>query len=188
MSPKLSVNSATNRNKIRSTTVVCVRRGSSVVMAADGQVTLGEGVIKHTARKIRRLYNDKIIAGFAGSTADAFSLFSRFESKLEQYHGNLGRSAVELAKDWRTDKMLRQLEALLLVADKDQTYLLSGSGDVIEPDEGVAAIGSGGSYALAAARALMNNTDLPARKVAEESMKIAGQICIFTNDKVNYEE
>src|SRR5437879_2021723 len=174
--------------KIRSTTVLCVRRNGSVVMAADGQVTLGEGVIKHTARKIRRLYNDKIIAGFAGSTADAFSLFSRFESKLEQYHGNLGRSAVELAKDWRTDKMLRQLEALLLVADKDQTYLLSGSGDVIEPDEGVAAIGSGGSYALAAARALMNNTDLAARKVAEESMKIAGQICIFTNDKVNYEE
>jgi ATP-dependent HslUV protease subunit HslV len=173
---------------IRSTTVLCVRRNGSVVMAADGQVTLGEGVIKHTARKIRRLYNDKIIAGFAGSTADAFSLFSRFESKLEQYHGNLGRSAVELAKDWRTDKMLRQLEALLLVADKDQTYLLSGSGDVIEPDEGVAAIGSGGSYALAAARALMNNTELPARKVAEESMKIAGQICIFTNDKVNYEE
>ena len=173
---------------IRSTTVLCVRRNGSVVMAADGQVTLGEGVIKHSARKIRRLYNDKIIAGFAGSTADAFSLFSRFESKLEQYHGNLGRSAVELAKDWRTDKMLRQLEALLLVADKDQTYLLSGSGDVIEPDEGVAAIGSGGSYALAAARALMNNTDLPARKVAEESMKIAGQICIFTNDKVNYEE
>jgi ATP-dependent HslUV protease subunit HslV len=173
---------------IRSTTVLCVRRDGSVVMAADGQVTLGEGVIKHSARKIRRLYNDKIIAGFAGSTADAFSLFSRFESKLEQYHGNLGRSAVELAKDWRTDKMLRQLEALLLVADKDQTYLLSGSGDVIEPDEGVAAIGSGGSYALAAARALMNNTDLPARKVAEESMKIAGQICIFTNEKVNYEE
>jgi len=173
---------------IRSTTVLCVRRNGGVVMAADGQVTLGEGVIKHTARKIRRLYNDKIIAGFAGSTADAFSLFSRFESKLEQYHGNLGRSAVELAKDWRTDKMLRQLEALLLVADKDQTYLLSGSGDVIEPDEGVAAIGSGGSYALAAARALMNNTDLPARKVAEESMKIAGQICIFTNDKVTIEE
>jgi len=173
---------------IRSTTVLCVRRNGSVVMAADGQVTLGEGVIKHSARKIRRLYNDKIIAGFAGSTADAFSLFSRFESKLEQYHVNLGRSAVELAKDWRTDKMLRQLEALLLVADKDQTYLLSGSGDVIEPDEGVAAIGSGGSYALAATRALMNNTDLPPRKVAEESMKIAGQICIYTNDKVNYEE
>jgi ATP-dependent HslUV protease, peptidase subunit HslV len=173
---------------IRSTTVLCVRRNGNVVMAADGQVTLGEGVIKHSARKLRRLYSDKIIAGFAGSTADAFSLFSRFESKLEQYHGNLGRSAVELAKDWRTDKMLRQLEALLLVADKDQTYLLSGSGDVIEPDEGVAAIGSGGSYALAAARALMNNTELPARKVAEESMKIAGQICIFTNDKVNYEE
>jgi ATP-dependent HslUV protease subunit HslV len=165
-----------------------VRRNGNVVMAADGQVTLGEGVIKHSARKIRRLYNDKIIAGFAGSTADAFSLFSRFESKLEQYHGNLGRSAVELAKEWRTDKMLRQLEALLLVADKDQTYLLSGSGDVIEPDEGIAAIGSGGSYALAAARALMKNTELPARKIAEEAMAIAGDICIFTNDKVNYEE
>src|SRR5712675_3103973 len=188
MSSKRSVNSATNRTRIRSTTVVCVRRGNSVVMAADGQVTLGEGVIKHTARKIRRLYSDKILAGFAGSTADAFSLFSRFEAKLEQYHGNLGRAAVELAKEWRTDKILRHLEALLLVCDKDQTFLLSGSGDVIEPDEGVAAIGSGGSYALAAARALMNNTDLPARKVAEESMKIAGQICIFTNDKVNYEE
>src|SRR5258706_2063264 len=150
MSLKSSVSTRPTQ-KIRSTTVVCVRRNGNVVMAADGQVTLGEGVIKHTARKIRRLYNDKIIAGFAGSTADAFSLFTRFESKLEQYHGNLGRSAVELAKDWRTDKMLRQLEALLLVADKDQTYLLSGSGDVIEPDEGVAAIGSGGSYALAAA-------------------------------------
>src|SRR5712672_4501109 len=158
MPSKQAVIPAKTKMKIRSTTVVCVRRDGAVAMAADGQVTLGEGVIKHTARKIRRLYNDKIIAGFAGSTADAFSLFSRFESKLEQYHGNLGRSAVELAKDWRTDKMLRQLEALLLVADKDQTYLLSGSGDVIEPDEGVAAIGSGGSYALAAARALMNNT------------------------------
>src|SRR5246127_1500866 len=173
---------------IRSTTVLCVRRDGKVVMAGDGQVTLGEGVIKHSARKIRRLYQDKILAGFAGSTADAFSLFGRFESKLEQYHGNLGRAAVELGKDWRTDKMLRQLEALLLVADQNQTYLLSGSGDVIEPDEGVAAIGSGGSYALAAARALMKNTDLPARKVAEEAMDIAGDICIFTNEKVNYEE
>src|SRR3979490_2621617 len=134
---------------VRSTTVLCVRRNGSVVMAGDGQVTLGESVIKHSAKKIRRLYQDKILAGFAGSTADAFTLFSRFESKLEQYHGNLGRSAVELAKDWRTDKMLRQLEALLLVADKDQTFLLSGQGDVIEPDGAVAAIGSGGPSAQA---------------------------------------
>src|SRR2546421_2002110 len=154
---------------IRSTTVLCVRRNGNVVMAADGQVTLGEGVIKHSARKLRRLYNDKIIAGFAGSTADAFSLFSRFESKLEQYHGNLGRSAVELAKDWRTDKMLRQLEALLIVADAKQTFLLSGNGDVIDPDEGITAIGSGGSFALASARALMENTDLGARDIAVKS-------------------
>ncbi|MGB9121756.1 MAG: ATP-dependent protease subunit HslV [Candidatus Angelobacter sp.] len=193
MSLKRSVNSATkqlaaNKAKIRSTTVVCVRRGDSVVMAADGQVTLGEGVIKHTARKIRRLYNDKILAGFAGSTADAFSLFARFEAKLEQYHGNLGRAAVELAKEWRTDKMLRHLEALLLVADNTLTFLISGAGDVIEPDGGVAAIGSGGSYALAAARALIENTELPARKIAEEAMKIAGKICIFTNDNVTVEE
>jgi len=183
-----TVHSVTNQNRVRSTTVVCVRRGSSVVMAADGQVTLGEGVIKHTAKKIRRLYNDKILAGFAGSTADAFSLFARFEAKLEQYHGNLGRAAVELAKEWRTDKMLRHLEALLLVADSSLTFLISGAGDVIEPDGGVAAIGSGGSYALAAARALMENTELPARKVAEEAMKIAGKICIFTNDNFTVEE
>jgi ATP-dependent HslUV protease subunit HslV len=173
---------------IRSTTVLCVRRDNKVVMAGDGQVTLGEAVIKHTARKIRRLYQDKILAGFAGSTADAFSLFSRFESKLEQYHGNLGRAAVELGKDWRTDKMLRQLEALLLVADEGQTFLISGQGDVIEPDSGIAAIGSGGSYATAAATALMEQTDLPARKIAEEAMKIAGKICIFTNDRITIEE
>ena len=179
---------ASNTPKIRSTTVLCVRRDGKVVMAADGQVTLGEGVIKHNARKIRRLYQDKILAGFAGSTADAFSLFSRFEAKLEQYHGNLGRAAVELAKDWRTDKILRNLEALLIVADPGQTFLISGAGDVIEPDEGIAAIGSGGSYALSAARALMNNTQLPARTIAEEAMKIAGQICIFTNDRITYEE
>src|SRR4051812_8734743 len=177
-----------NTPRIRSTTVLCVRRDSKVVMAADGQVTLGEGVIKHNARKIRRLFQDKILAGFAGSTADAFSLFSRFETKLEQYHGNLGRAAVELAKDWRTDKILRNLEALLIVADPGQTFLISGAGDVIEPDEGIAAIGSGGSYALSAARALMNNTELPARTIAEEAMKIAGQICIFTNDRITYEE
>src|SRR5450631_4483296 len=173
---------------IRSTTVLCVRRDGNVVMAGDGQVTLGEAVIKHTAKKIRRLYQDKILAGFAGSTADAFSLFSRFESKLEQYAGNLGRSAVELAKDWRTDKMLRNLEALLVVADLEQTYLISGAGDVIEPDEGIAAIGSGGSYALASARALIQNTDLSARDIAEKSLRIAGQICIYTNDQITIEE
>src|SRR5262250_978801 len=174
--------------KIRSTTVLCVRRKGQVVMAADGQVTLGEGVIKHTAKKIRRLYNDKILAGFAGSTADAFSLFARFEGKLEQYHGNLGRAAVELAKEWRTDKALRHLEALLLVSDTSLTFLISGAGDVIEPDEGVAAIGSGGPYALAAARALVENTNLPARKIAEEAMKIAGRMCIYTNETFTIEE
>ena len=173
---------------IRSTTVLCVRRDNKVVMAGDGQVTLGEGIIKHSARKIRRLYQDKILAGFAGSTADAFSLFARFESKLEQYHGNLGRAAVELAKDWRTDKMLRALEALLLVADQGQTFLISGQGDVIEPDTGIAAIGSGGSYAIAAATALSEHTSLSAREIAEEAMKIAGKICIYTNDRVTIEE
>jgi ATP-dependent HslUV protease subunit HslV len=174
--------------RIRSTTVVCVRRNGQVAMAADGQVTMGDAIMKHSARKIRRLYQDKILAGFAGSTADAFSLFSRFESKLEQYAGNLGRAAVELAKDWRTDKMLRQLEALLVVADTHQTLMLSGTGDVIEPDEGIMTIGSGGSYALAAARALMQNTDMTAREIAEKAMKIAGEICIYTNDQVTIEE
>jgi ATP-dependent HslUV protease subunit HslV len=157
-------------------------------MAADGQVTLGSSVIKHSAKKIRRLYQDKVLAGFAGSTADAFSLFGRFETKLEQFAGNLGRSAVELAKDWRTDKMLRQLEALLIVADVNQTFLLSGTGDVIDPDEGIATIGSGGPYALAAARALMENTELSAREVAEKSLRIASQICIYTNDRFTIEE
>jgi len=179
---------AGNGPRIRSTTVICVRRNSSVVMAADGQVTMGDAVFKHSAKKIRRLYQEKILAGFAGSTADAFSLFSRFENKLEQYAGNLGRAAVELAKDWRTDKMLRSLEALLVVSDLSQTFLISGSGDVIEPDEGIAAIGSGGSYALAAARALMENTDLSAREIAEKALRIAGQICIYTNDKITIEE
>src|SRR5438046_2625255 len=173
---------------IRSTTVLCVRRNGSVVMAGDGQVTLGEGVIKHSAKKIRRLYQDKILAGFAGSTADAFSLFSRFESKLEQYHGNLGRGAVELAKDWRTDKFLRHREAVQLVSDKDQTFLLSGQGDVIEPDGGIAAIGSGGPYAQAAAQALAEHSQLSARQIAEEAMKIAGKMCIYTNEKVTIEE
>ncbi len=173
---------------VRSTTVLAVRRDGKVVMAGDGQVTMGEGVVKHNARKIRRLYQDKILAGFAGSTADAFSLFARFEAKLEQYHGNLGRAAVELAKDWRTDKVLRHLEALLLVSDPNSTYLISGAGDVIEPETGIAAIGSGGPYAQAAAEALLNHTSLPARQIAEEAMKIAGKMCIYTNDKVTLEE
>ena len=173
---------------IRSTTVLCVRRDNKVVMAGDGQVTLGESVIKHGAKKIRRLYQDKILAGFAGSTADAFTLFSRFEAKLEQYHGNIGRAAVELAKDWRTDKYLRHLEALLLVTDKETTFLLSGQGDVIEPDTGIAAIGSGGPFAQAAAQALADHTKLSPREIAEEAMKIAGRMCIYTNDKVTIEE
>ena len=173
---------------IRSTTVLCVRRDNKVVMAGDGQVTLGESIIKHGAKKIRRLYQDKILAGFAGSTADAFTLFSRFEAKLEQYHGNLGRAAVELAKDWRTDKFLRHLEALLLVTDKETTFLLSGQGDVIEPDTGIAAIGSGGPFAQAAAQALADHTQLSPREIAEEAMKVAGRMCIYTNDKVTIEE
>jgi ATP-dependent HslUV protease subunit HslV len=176
------------REKIRSTTVICVRRDDKVVMAGDGQVTLGQEVIKGTARKLRRLYNDKIVAGFAGSTADAFALFARFESKLEQFNGNLPRSVVELAKEWRTDRVLRHLEALLLVADAKCTYLVSGTGDVIEPDDGVAAIGSGGPFAMAAATALMRNTKLSARRIAEEAMSIAGKICIYTNENVTYEE
>ena len=182
--------------RVRSTTVICVRRGNTMVMAADGQVTLGSTVMKHSAKKIRRLYNDKILAGFAGSTADAFSLFTRFESKLEQYGGNLGRAAVELAKDWRTDKLLRQLQALLIVADAKQMFLLSGDGDVIEPDavsnpeEGglIATIGSGGSFALAAATALMENTPMTAREIVERSMKIAAEICIYTNQSITIEE
>jgi ATP-dependent HslUV protease, peptidase subunit HslV len=173
---------------IRSTTVLCVRRDGKVVMASDGQVTLGEGVIKHSAKKIRRLYNDKVLAGFAGSTADAFNLFARFEAKLEQYHGNISRAAVELGKDWRTDKILRHLEALLVVADTTQTFVISGGGDVIDPDEGIAAIGSGGPYATAAARALIKNTELPARKIAEEAMNIAGDICIYSNKNLTIEE
>ena len=178
--------------RVRSTTVLCVKRGDFVVMAADGQVTLGATVMKHSAKKIRRLYNEKILAGFAGSTADAFSLFTRFESKLEQYAGNLGRSAVELAKDWRTDKLLRQLQALLIVADTKPMFLLSGDGDVIEPDavgDGlIATIGSGGSFALAAATALMENTNFTAREIVERSMKIAAEICIYSNQSITIEE
>jgi ATP-dependent HslUV protease subunit HslV len=176
------------KQKIRSTTVLCVRRDGKVVMAGDGQVTFGSEVLKSTARKLRRLYNDKIVAGFAGSTADAFSLFSRFEAKLEQYNGNLPRSVVELAKDWRTDRVLRHLEALLLVADKENTFIISGNGDVIEPDESVASIGSGGPIALSAAIALMHHTKLSAKQIAQEAMGIAGKTCIYTNENVTYEE
>ena len=174
--------------RIRSTTILSVRRDGRLAMGGDGQVTMGESIMKQKARKIRRLFNEKVIAGFAGSTADALSLFSRFEQKLEEYHGNLSRSVVELAKDWRTDRALRHLEALLLVADEKNTYLLSGNGDVIEPDDGIVAIGSGGPYALAAARALVKHTEMPAREVVQEAMLIAGQICIFTNDQVVIEE
>src|SRR5256712_1348239 len=164
------------KQKIRSTTVMCVRRNGKVAMAGDGQVTIGHEVLKSSAKKLRRLHNEKILAGFAGSTADAFSLFSRFESKLEQYNGNLPRSVVELAKDWRTDKILRHLEALLLVADTKNTYIVSGNGDVIEPDEEVAAIGSGGPFATAAATALLHHTKLSAKSVVHEGMSIARRI------------
>ncbi|HKC62627.1 MAG TPA: ATP-dependent protease subunit HslV [Pyrinomonadaceae bacterium] len=174
--------------KIRSTTVLHIRRNAQVAIAGDGQVTLGETVMKSGARKVRRLYNDRIIAGFAGATADAFSLLSRFEAKLEQYHGNLKRAAIELSKDWRTDKILRHLEALLIVADEQSSFLLSGNGDVIEPDDGVLAIGSGGSYALAAARALVEYTDLPARDIALNALRIAGEICIYSNTNIIVEE
>ena len=170
------------------TTVLSVRHNGQTVMAGDGQVTLGNTVVKQSARKIRRLYNDQILAGFAGSAGDSFALFSRFESKLEQYRGNLERSVVELAKDWRTDRVLRRLEAMLVVADPATTFLLSGNGDLIEPDDGIVAIGSGGSYALAAAKALTAHTDLDARAIAEQAMQIAAGICIYTNASVTIEE
>lgn len=174
--------------RIRSTTILCVRRDAKVVMAGDGQVTLGAEVLKATAKKLRRLYNNKVLAGFAGATADAFALFARFETKLEQYNGNLPRSVVELAKDWRTDRLLRHLEALLLVADTDNTYIVSGTGDVIEPDNEIAAIGSGGPYAKSAATALIENTNLTAHQIVEKAMAIAGKICIYTNESIAYEE
>jgi ATP-dependent HslUV protease subunit HslV len=173
---------------IRSTTILSVRRNGQVVVAGDGQVTMGDTIMKSGARKVRRLYNDKVLAGFAGASADAFALFQRFESKLEQYHGQLNRAAVELAKDWRTDKMMRNLEALLIVADKESSLVVSGNGDVIEPDDGIVAIGSGGPYALSAARALARNTDLSARQIAEEAMKVAGEICIYSNLNLVVEE
>lgn len=170
------------------TTILAVRRGNRVVVAGDGQVSLGSTVMKSNARKVRRLYNDRVLAGFAGGTADAFTLFERFEGKLEKHAGNLMRSAVELAKDWRTDRMLRRLEALLLVADANTSLMISGNGDVVEPEFNVMAIGSGGSYALAAARALHDNTDLDARSIAERSMRIAADICVYTNGNLTIEE
>lgn len=168
--------------------MLCVRRDNKVVMAGDGQVTMGQQVMKHTARKIRRLFNDKVLAGFAGSTADALSLFERFEGKLQEHHGNLAKSAVELAKEWRKDRALRHLEALLVVADAKSTFVLSGDGDVIEPDDGMCAIGSGGPFALAAARALAKHSKLGAKEIAQESMRIASEICIYTNGSFVIEE
>lgn len=170
------------------TTILAVRRGNQVVMAGDGQVSMGNTVIKANANKLRRLADGKIIAGFAGSTADAFMLFDMFEKKLKEYNGQFVRAAVQLAQDWRSDKILRRLEALLLVADKEKTLLISGTGDVLEPDLDVHAIGSGGSYALAAARALVENTKMPPREIAEKAMKIASDICVFTNDHFVFEE
>ena len=174
--------------ELHGTTVLCVRRGDSVAMVGDGQVTMGDTVMKGNARKVRRMYGDAILAGFAGATADAFTLFERFEGKLNEFSGDITRSAVELAKEWRTDRMLRRLEALLLVADRSRTFLISGTGDVVEPEEGAIAIGSGGNYALSAALAYLDGTELSAREIAERSLRIAGGICIYTNDSLTVEE
>jgi len=179
---------AARRPRIRSTTVLAVRRGGHVVIGGDGQITMGNTVVKSTARKIRRLHDGKIVAGFAGSAADGITLFEKFEGKLKEYNGNLLRAAVELAKDWRTDRVLRRLEALLIVADQEKILLLSGTGDVIEPDGDAAAVGSGGPYALAAARALLGATELSAREIADRALAIAGEICIYTNGTLVFEE
>ncbi len=171
--------------QLKGTTILAVKDAAGVAMAGDGQVTLGEQIaIKHTARKVRRIYKDSVLAGFAGATADAFTLFERFEAKLEEFNGNLVRASVEMTKDWRKDKYLRRLEAMLLVADAENVLILSGAGDVIEPDDGVAAIGSGGTYALSAARALLRHTSLDAETIAREAMKIAGELCVFTNSNI----
>jgi ATP-dependent HslUV protease, peptidase subunit HslV len=172
---------------IHATTVICVRRDGQVAMAGDGQVTVGNTVMKHGAAKVRRLYHDKILSGFAGSAADAFALYSRFEAKLEEYRGNMERSVVELAKDWRMDKYLRQLQAMLIVANAERSYLISGTGDLIQPDDGILAIGSGGPFALSAARALVKHTQLSAAQVAEEAMRVAAEVCIYTNDRITVE-
>ena len=170
------------------TTILAVRHKGQVVVVGDGQVSLGQTVLKHSARKVRKLYHDRVIAGFAGATADAFTLFEKFEAKLEQFNGNLKRAAVELAKDWRTDRVLRRLDALLIVADTEDSLVISGSGDVVEPDDGAIAIGSGGNYALAAARVLIKHTQLDARAIAEEAMRTAAAICVYTNDQLTFEE
>jgi len=175
-------------SKVHATTVLAVRRGDRAVMASDGQVTLGQSVVKHQARKVRRLYHDRVLAGFAGTAADGFALFARFESKLEEHRGNLERAAVELAKDWRTDRALRRLEAMLLVSDTRSTYLLSGTGDLIEPDDGVLGLGSGGPSAMSAARALIAHSTLEPRAIVERAMAIAADICIYTNDRIVIEE
>ncbi|MBW2653199.1 MAG: ATP-dependent protease subunit HslV [Deltaproteobacteria bacterium] len=175
-------------NIIKGTTIIAVRHNGEVAIGGDGQVTFGNSILKQKANKTRKLYKDKVLAGFSGTTADAFTLFERFEAKLEQHHGNLIRSAVELAKDWRTDRMLRKLEALLIVVDKEHSLIVSGNGDVVEPDDGIIAIGSGGSFALAAARALVKHSDLDIKTIVEESMKIASEICIYTNDNIIIEE
>ena len=174
--------------KIRSTTILCLRHKGKVAIASDGQVTMGTTVMKHNARKIRMMYNDRILSGFAGATADALTLFEKFEAKLSEYRGNLTRSAVELAKDWRTDKILRRLEALMIVADPEHSFLISGTGDVIEPEDGILAIGSGGPYALAAARAMVDREDLGVKDIVERAMKIAGGIDIYTNQEIVVEE
>jgi ATP-dependent HslUV protease subunit HslV len=176
-----------NKN-FHGTTILCVRKDGRVAIAGDGQVTLGQTVLKHNAKKIRRMYNDNILAGFAGSTADAFTLFEKFETKIETYRGNITRAAVELAKEWRTDKILRRLEALLVVADKEHSFIISGNGDVLEPEDGIAAIGSGGPYAQAAAKALSQFTQLDSRKIVEEAMNITSKICIYTNESITIEE
>jgi ATP-dependent HslUV protease, peptidase subunit HslV len=177
----------TSRERIRSTTVIAVRHRGQVAVAGDGQVSIGNTIVKAGARKVRKLYGDRVVAGFAGAAADAFTLFARFEAKLEEHRGNLSRAAVELAKDWRSDRVLRRLEALLAVADHEHSFIVSGTGDVIEPDDGLIGIGSGGPYALAAARALIANSDLDAKAIATEAMRVAATICVFTNDHLTVE-
>ncbi len=172
----------------KGTTILCVKKNNKVAIAGDGQVTLGQTILKHNANKIRKMYNDNVLAGFAGATADALTLFEKFESKIEAYRGNITRAAVELAKDWRTDKILRRLEALLIVADREHSFIISGNGDVLEPEDGIAAIGSGGPYAHAAAKALTEHTNLEARTIVEEAMKITSRICIYTNESITIEE
>lgn len=175
-------------NNLHGTTILAIRRNGKTAIAGDGQITIGNTIMKHNAKKIRKMYNDRILAGFAGATADAMTLFEKFEAKLEAYHGNITRAVVELAKDWRTDRILRRLEALLIVADMEHTFILSGTGDVIEPEDGIAAIGSGGPFAQAAAKALLAHTDMSAREIVEEAMRIASKICIFTNEQIILEE